>query len=183
MSAYLGNESHRGTRAAANIWKYLSLMFEYGWLVASFSCDRESGFMRNKDNVESRRTKFIAKAPDAKCPRVERRIRTCKERDRCTRASLSFKLFGTLLVYSVLNNLRCINLFRCAASPHVAPREQFCKLPCDFQRYFPVAFKDYCLTYDTGNKVINSSRTENCMNKTISPLLRRELHQWWHWLQ
>ena len=168
MGAYLGYDS-KGTREASNIWKYLSLMFAayagYGFNVASFSCDRESGLMLNRENVEYKEITFNPKAPDAKCPRVERRIRTCKERDRCTRASLPFKLFGTLLVYSVLNNLRCINLFPCAASPHVAPREMFCGIRSDFKRDFPVAFGDYCLTYDTKNKVINSSnrRLEECI--------------------
>jgi hypothetical protein len=72
-----------------------------------------------------------------------------------------------MLVFSILNNIRCINLFPCAASPHVAPREIFSGIRCDFDRDLPVAYGDYCLVYDTSLSPmeINSSkrRKEECL--------------------
>ena len=143
----------------------LSAYVTYGLRVTIFTCDRESGLLKTRELVEDKGTKFIPKASDAKCARVERRIRTVKERDQCTRASIPFKLFGTIMVYGILNCLRCINLFPCATSPHVAPREKFSGIRCGFKRDFPVAFGDYCLTYKTGIKQTNSSnrRMEECI--------------------
>lgn len=108
---------------------------------------------------------YVSKSSDAKEPHVERRIRTIKERNRATHADLTFKLFGVLLVYSVLNNVRCINFFPCTASPLVAPREIYCGIRGDLKRDSRTGFGYYCLVYDTGNKHINSSqrRMEECI--------------------
>ena len=120
----------------------------YGFNILSFTCDSESGFETNAVNVREKGIQYVSKPSDAKVPHVERRIRTIKERDRAMRSALPFKLFGTLLVYSVLNNIRCINFFPCTASPSVAPREIFSGIRCDFKRDFRIGFGDYCLTYD-----------------------------------
>ena len=167
MAAYLGIES--GRRAASNIWKCLSLMFSAyvsrGFKVASFTCDPERGFESNRENIQNQGIVFNSNSSDAKLPSLDRRIRTAKERNRATRSGVPFKLFGALLVYSVLNSIRCINLFPCAGSPNCPPRELFSGMKTDVKRDFPIAFGDYCLCYDTSNAFINSSRPrmEECI--------------------
>ena len=153
MAAYLGLEKYKGTRAGTNIWNYLSAMFAayfaYGFNLVSFSVDKEPGIEAYRSKIEEKGMKYNPKSSESKVTKVERRIRTIKERDRSTRPSLPFKIFGVFLVYSILNNVRCINLFPCTASPHVAPREIFSGIRCDYRRDLNVAFGDYCLVYDT----------------------------------
>ena len=126
MCAYLGNEATKGTRSAGNIWKFLSLMFaayvSYGFNVQSFFCDRESGILSNRVRILSTGTKFDPRAPDAKAKRCERRIRTVKERDRCTRQSVPFRMFGVILIYSVLNNVRIVSTCSHVLRAHMCRR-------------------------------------------------------------
>lgn len=167
MCAYLGLES--GRRSATNIWKFLSLMFSAyvarGFSITHFECDPEKGFEANRDQIQNTGAVFTTKSSDSGVPSLDRRIRTAKERNRATRSGVPFKLFGMLLVYSVLNSWRCVNLFPCATSPTCSPRELFSGVKTDYQRDFPVAFGDYCLCYDTSNQFINSSRPrmEECI--------------------
>ena len=167
MAAYLGIQS--GRRAASNIWKCLSLMFSAyvsrGFKVASFTCDPERGFEANREQIQNLGINFNPNSSDAKLPSLDRRIRTIKERNRATRSGVPFKLFSAFLVYSVLNSIRCINLFPCAGSPKCPPRELFSGMKTDVKRDFPIAFSDYCLCYDTSNTFTNSSRPrmEECI--------------------
>ena len=135
--------------------------------MVSFTTDKEPGIVSYRSKIEEMGMKYNPKASDSKVTKVERRIRTVKERDRSTRASLPFKLFDVFLIFSILNNIRCINLFPCTASPHVAPREIFSGIRCDFRRDLNVAYGDYCLVYDTSISPLEKNspkrRKEECV--------------------
>jgi hypothetical protein len=155
---------HLNDRRTITIAKHITDMIKaykgQGFVTNSICADLETGFVALKPSLEEIGVTLIQHAPDHKVSKAERKIRVIKERNRALRADLPYKLYGTLLIWSILNVARCLNLHLSSTNTEmISPREKFTGVRTDYRRDLPIAFGEYCIVYNTNNKQINSSNS------------------------
>lgn len=145
MATHLG-QAVKNTRLPSVVWdalpKHFSAYVSKGQQVKSFKADGEGCFYVNRQNIEERGITFIS----GKACRAEERIKWIKNKDRSTKAGLSFPLFGTLIVMCVLAMVRLTNFIPSVGTPGgISPFEIFTGVRPDAKRDIPYSFGDYGL--------------------------------------
>ena len=114
-------------RHAQLIWKalskQLSLYASKGFTISSILSDHEGGLVALKTNIERLGITINIAGPDQHVPAIENRVKTVKERVRCTLHSLPFQLPLFLLQWVVLFCVTRINLLPSTLrSDKISPR-------------------------------------------------------------
>ena len=136
-------------RHAQFIWKSLSkqlcLYTSRYFVVSSILSDHEGGLVALKPNLERLGIKINIAGPDQHVPAIENRIKTVKERVRCTLHSLPLQLPLSPLQVVVMFFVSRINLFPSTLrSDKISPSEAFSGLKTNFKRDVKLGFGDYC---------------------------------------
>jgi hypothetical protein len=128
------------------IMAHVTTYWTQGFNIKSIHSDGEGGIKAIERNLNKIGIKLITSGPNRHgVPKVDRRIRTIKERVRSIVHGLPYILPPSLLKYCVMFAVSRINLLRHSDASGIAisPKEQFTGIRTDFNTDLRIGFGDY----------------------------------------